>query len=160
MHDVEDKERGEQAVAGGGAAGEDDVAGLLPTEGGARALHLFKDVLVPDGSTEHGDAGALECGFEAHVGHGGCDDDVVGQETASLEVAGGQQEDCVAIDDAAVLVGEEAAVGVSVEGDTKGRALLHHLGSDHLGIKRATVLVDIASCGRRVGNDDFARRDR
>jgi hypothetical protein len=37
--------------------------------------HLFEDVLVADGGAEHADAGAGEGGFEAHVGHGGGDDE-------------------------------------------------------------------------------------
>ncbi len=38
VDDVEKEERGEQSIAGGAAAGEDDVAGLLATESGAGGL--------------------------------------------------------------------------------------------------------------------------
>ena len=120
MHDVEEQERGEEAVAGGGAAGEDDVAGLFAAEGRAGGEHLLEDVLVADGGAEHFDFAALECGFEAHVGHGGGDDGGVGEEVEGFEVTGGEEQDGVAVDDFAVLVGEEGAVGVAVEGDAHG----------------------------------------
>ena len=84
VDDVEEQERGEDAVAGGAAAGEDDVAGLLAAERCAGGEHLLEDVLVADGGAEHFDAAALECGFEAHVGHGGGDDGGVGEEAAGL----------------------------------------------------------------------------
>ena len=121
------EERGEEAVAGGAAAGEDDVAGLFAAEGCAGGEHLLEDVLVADGGAEHFDAAALEGGFEAHVGHGGGDDGGVGEEAAGLQVAGGEQEDGVAVDDVAVLVGEEGAVGVAVEGDAHGGFVVRRL---------------------------------
>ena len=89
--EVEDDEGGEQAVAGGGEMGQKDVAGLLAAEGGVVLLHLFEDVAVADGGAEHADAGALESGFEAHVGHGGGDDEVAGEQAAGFEVAGGDR---------------------------------------------------------------------
>src|ERR1700722_15035175 len=57
VDDVEQKERGEDAVAGGTAAGEDDVAGLLAAKRGAGGKHLLEDVLVADGGAVHVDAG-------------------------------------------------------------------------------------------------------
>ena len=156
VDDVEQQERGEEAVAGGGAAGEDDVAGLFAAEGGAGGEHLLEDVLVADGGAEHLDAAALEGGFEAHVGHGGGDDGGVGEEAEGLEVAGGEQEDGVAVDDVAVLVGEEGAVGVAVEGDAHGGFLRDDFGGDDVGVERAAVLVDVAAVGAGVGEDDFA----
>ncbi len=156
VDDVEDEEGGEQAVAGGGAAGEDDVAGLLAAEGGAGGEHLLEDVLVADGGAEHRDAGALEGGFEAHVGHGGGDDGGVGEQAAGVEVAGGEEQDGVAVDDVAVLVGEEGAVGVAVEGDADGGFVLDDFGGDDFGVEGAAVLVDVAAVGRGVGDDDFA----
>ena len=156
VDDVEDQQRGEEAVAGGGAGGEEDVAGLLAAERGAGVAHLFEDVLVADGGAEHADAGAGEGGFEAHVGHGGGDDEVVGELAAGLEVAGAGEHDGVAVDDVAVLVGEEGAVGVAVEGDAHGGAGDFDLGGDDLGVEGAAVLVDVAAVGGGVGDVDGA----
>jgi hypothetical protein len=139
VDDVEQQERGEQAVAGGGAAGEDDVAGLFAAEGCAGGEHLLEDVLVADGGAEHLDLGALERGFEAHVGHGGGDDGGVGEQAAGGEVAGGEQQDGVAVDDFAGFVGEEGAVGVAVEGDAHGGFVGDDFGGDDFGVERAAV---------------------
>ncbi len=116
--------------------------------------HLLEDVLVADGGAKHLDAGALERGFEAHVGHGGGDDGGVGEKAAGLEVARGEEEDGVAVDDAAVLVGEEGAVGVAVEGDAERGFVVTDGAGDDLGVERAAVLVDVAAVGRGVGDDD------
>src|SRR5450755_868880 len=98
MDDIEDEECGEETVAGGAAAGEDDVAGLLAAEGCSGGEHLLEDVLVADGRAEHFYFAALERGFEAHVGHGGGDYGRVGEEVEGLEVTGGEQEDGVSVD--------------------------------------------------------------
>ena len=86
MDDVEDEERGEETVAGGAAAREDDVAGLLAAEGCSGGEHLLEDIFVAYGSAEHLMPCALG-GFEAHVGHGGGDYGVVGEEAEVFEVA-------------------------------------------------------------------------
>ena len=156
VDDVEDEERGEEAVAGGAAAGEDDVAGLLAAEGCAGGEHLLEDVFVAYGGAEHFDAAAFEGGFEAHVGHGGGDDGVVGEEAEGLQVAGGEEEDGVAVDYVAVLVGEEGAVGVAVEGDADGGFLGDDFGGYDFGVEGSAVLVDVAAVGAGVGDVDFA----
>ena len=97
--------------------GQEDVAGLLAAEGGVLLEHFFEDVAVADGGAEHADAAALEGGFEAHVGHGGGDDEVAGEQAAGFEVACGHEQDGVAVDDVVVCAGEHAAVGVAVEGE-------------------------------------------
>ena len=49
---VEHDERGEQAVAGGGQVGEENVAGLLAAQSSILLLHLFKHVAVADGCAQ------------------------------------------------------------------------------------------------------------
>ena len=144
---VEDKERGEEAVAGGGAGGEEDVAGLFAAQRCSRTAHLFEDVFVADGGAEHADSGAGEGGFEAHVGHGGGDDEVMGELSAGLEVAGAEEEDGVAVEDVAVLVGEHGPVGVAVEGEADGGTGDFDLGGDDFGVEGTAVLVDVAAVG-------------
>src|SRR5207245_2743127 len=85
-------------------------------------------------------------GFESHVGHGGGNDGV------HAHVTGEQEHDCVAVHDVALFVGEESAVGVSVEGDAERSGGGGDLGGDDCGLKRAAVLVDVASVGRGVGD--------
>ena len=129
---VEDDESGEQAVAGGGEMGQQDVAGLLAAERGVVLQHLLEHVAVADGSAQHADAGALERGFKAHVGHGGGDDEIAGEQAAGFEVAGGDEQDGVAVDDVVAGAGQHAAVGIAVEGEADvGAALCDFGGNDN-----------------------------
>ncbi len=154
IHHVEDDEGGEQAVAGGGAVGEDDVAGLFAAEDGARLLHFFEDVFVADGGAEHADAVAREEILEAHVGHGGGDNRVVSEAAFLLKGKRGEQEDAVAVDDAAFGGGEEDAVGVAVEGDAEVGVANHDFGGGNFGVEGAAIVVDIAAVGSGVGGVD------
>ncbi len=77
--------------------------------------HLLQHVLVAYRGAKHLDSGAGERGLKAHVGHGGGDDGGVGELALGVEVAGGEQQDGVAVHDTAGLVGEEDAVRVAVE---------------------------------------------
>ncbi len=72
-----------------------------------------------------------------------------------LQIAGGEEEDGVAVDDTAILVGEEGAVGVAVEGDAHGGPKVTNGARDDLRVQGTAVLVDIATVGRGVGDDDF-----
>ena len=103
--EVEDDEGGEEAVAGGGEMRQEDVTGLLAAEGGVLLEHFFEDVAVADGGAEHADAGALESGLKAHVGHDGGYDQVFSEQAAGFEVAGGDEEDGVAVDDVRICAG-------------------------------------------------------
>jgi hypothetical protein len=84
--------------------------------------HLLEDVAVADGGAQHADAAALEGRFKTHVGHGGGDDQVAGEQAAGFEVAGGHQQNGVAVEDVVVRAGQHAAVGVAVEGEAEVRA--------------------------------------
>ena len=132
------------------------MAGLFSSQRCAGGQHLFEDVLVADGGAQHSDPRALERGFQAHVGHGRRHDRGVGQQAASGEVAGREQQDGVAVDDVAVRIGKHGAVGVSVEGNSHRGVVLDDLGGDGRGIERAAVLVDVAAIGRGVSEDDCA----
>ena len=95
------------------------MAGLFAAEGSAGGEHLLEDVLVADGRAEHSDPERLSAASRPML------DMVVattveGEQAAGLEIASGDQQDGVAVDDAVVLVGEEGAVGVAVEGDAHG----------------------------------------
>ncbi len=156
VDEVEDKQRGEQAVAGGGAGGEEDVAGLLAAEGGAGVAHLFEDVLVADGGAEHADAGAGEGGFEAHVGHGGGDDEVVGEHAAGLEVAGAgsmMASPLTTLPFSSAKRARSASPSKVMPMEASGD---FDLGGDDLGVEGAAVLVDVAAVGGGVGDVDGA----
>ena len=152
--EVEDHEGGEQAVAGGGQMGQKDVAGLLAAERGVVLEHLLEHIAVADGGAQHADAGALERGFQAHVGHGGGDDQIAGEQAAGFQVACGGQQDGVAVEDVVAGAGHHAAVGVAVKGEAEGRSALLHFGGDIGGMKSAAVVVDVAAVGGDVEEGD------
>ncbi len=137
--------------------GKQNVPGLLAAEGRLLFLHLFKDVAVAHGSAVHADAAALEGGLKAHVGHGGGDDQAAGEQAAGLQVAGGHQQDRVAVDDVAAGAGQHATVGVAVEGQAKMRAVGYHFAGDVLGVKSAAVEVDVAAVGSDVQEGNVSR---
>ena len=88
---------------------------------------------------------------------------------AGLHVAGGDEQNGVAVDHVAVAVAEQSAVGIAVQSDAKIElaATAPHLGGHVLGMERAAAVVDVASVGRGVqgfGGDadagEKARRPR
>ena len=127
-----------------------------PAEGCAGGEHLLEDVLVAHGRAEHFDLATLQCRFQPHVGHGGCDDGGGGQKPSGGEIAGGQQEDSVAVDYAAVLICEERAVRIAIEGDSHGRVEPYHLSGDHFRMERAAMFIDVAAVGAGVGKNNFS----
>ena len=86
-------------------------------------------------------------GLEAHVRHGGGDDGGLVELSGGVEVACGEQQHGVSVDDATVLVGEEGAIGVAVEGDAERGLVLDDLGGDYIGVQGSATLVDVAAGG-------------
>ena len=156
VDDVEDEQRGQQAIAGGGAAGEEDVAGLLAAKRGAGGEHLLQHVFIAYRCAEHLDSRAGERGLETHIGHGGGDDGGVDQFALGVEIAGGEQQDGVAVDDFAMLIGKQHTVGIAIERDADGGSVPEDLGGDNLGVERAAAEIDVAAIGAGVGDDDLA----
>ena len=156
MHHIKHHQRGEQAIAGGGFGRKEDVAGLLAAQRGTGFLHEFENVLIPDRSAQHTDARAAKRCFKAHVAHGGGNHRVGGKLTAGVKVAGTGKHDGVAVDHAAVLVGEEGTVGIAVKGEAHHGAAGFDLGGNDVRVKRAAVLIDIATIRGGMGDLDGA----
>ena len=79
-HDIENDQRSEQSVAGGGEVRKEDVAGLLAAERGGVCLHHLQHIFVAYRRAQHLDPVASQRGFKTHVGHGRGDDDVAVQQ--------------------------------------------------------------------------------
>ena len=148
--EIEDDEGGEQAVAGGGEVREEDVARLLAAERSACSCCIsFENVAVADGSAQHANAdrgGARLRGpcstwwWRRRV--------AVAKQVARLQVASGDQQDGVAVDDVAVRVGEHAAVGIAVEGDAEVGSAGFCFRGDKFRMQCAAFGVDVAAVGR------------
>ncbi len=98
-HPVQHVQGGEDAVAGGGVAAHDHVAGLLATEGEAGELHRLQDVAVPHLRLPYADPGSPHCLDEAEVAHHGGHDRVVVQRTGLTHRQREDGKDLVAVDD-------------------------------------------------------------
>ena len=115
-------------VTGGGVVAHDHVAGLLTTEGVAGDLHRLEHVAVADLGLAHPDAGPLHGLHEAEVAHHGGHDRVLDEPALVAQREGEHGEQLVAVDDGALVVDREAAVGVAVEGEADVGAVLQHRG--------------------------------
>ncbi len=96
----------------------------------------------------------LKGSLEAHVGHGGGDDEVAGEQAAGFEVARGHEQNSVAVDDVVAGSGQHAAVGVAVEGEADARSASLDFPGDVVGVKGAAFGVDIAAIGGDVEEGD------
>src|SRR5581483_11383206 len=74
--------------------------------------------------------------------------DAVALEAALLaQVDGGEGDQLVAVDDAAVAIDGEDAVAVAVEGEAGVEVAVAHLGGEALDVRRAAAVVDVAPVG-------------
>ena len=120
---LEDEQRRDEAGVGVVVVGEVVVAGHLAAEQPALAAHALLEEGVPD-AVEQGHAAVRR----DHVGHGAAGAQVVEDLRAGVldqESLGEQRGDEVAGHELAVLVDEEAAVGVAVPGDAEVGLLGH-----------------------------------
>ena len=102
----------------------DHVAGLLATEGVAGDLHRLEHVAVADLGLAHPDAGGAHGLHEAEVAHHGRDDGVLGEPALLVQREREDREELVAVDDVALGVDRQAAVGVAVEREADVGAVL------------------------------------
>ena len=143
--DVAEVDAGEDAVAGGGEVALDHVAGLLAAEGPAAGLERVEHVAVADGGVDDVDAALGHRLAEAEVRHHRDDDGGAGQRLALLPVDGEHGEDAVAVDDVAVGVDGDAAVGVAVEGEADVGAEVDDGAAEVARVGRAAPGVDVGA---------------
>jgi len=147
QHDLHHLQARQDAVAGAGVLGEDDVAALLAADAAAVFGHVLINILVTDGSLGVADALLVERLVQTEVGHDGGDDGVHQQLAALFHIAGVNVQDVVAGDDVALLIHAEAAVGVAVVGKADVKVVLHNELLQTLNVGGAGVQVDIQAVG-------------
>ncbi len=155
LHDAQHLERAEDAVAGGGVIGEDEVAGTLATEGAALFAEGLDDVAVADRGGEDLDAGAAHGFVQAEVAHHGAGHPVAAEFSLLVERQGGEGENAVAGNWRAGGVGENHAVGIAVEGDAEVGAVLADQIAGGLRVKRPAPVVDVDAVRLAAVLDDF-----
>jgi hypothetical protein len=117
QHDSDDPERRGQPVAGRAEIRADDVAGGFASERRARRSHTFGDIPVAHSRADDPPARRLDSGVQAHVALDRDDKGVARQGAFGKGVGRQDREHLIAVEDAAPLVAEDAAVAVAVVGD-------------------------------------------
>ena len=149
--EVEDDERGEEAVAGGGEVREEDVAGLLAAEGGvvARASARGRSGRRPERE-------ACGCRERLSAASRPMLDMVVATTRSpvsrprALRSRAAMSRMASPLTTLLLCAGEHAAVGVAVEGDAEVGAACGDFGGDEFGMEGAAVVVDVAAVGGDV----------
>ncbi len=159
-HLAEQVQAGEDAVARRGELAHDDVAGLLTAQRVVVAVHLFEHVAVADRGLDHADPVLAHREFEAQVAHHRGDEGVLAELAALFHAEREDRHDLVAVDDIAVRVDGEAAVGVSVVGDTHIGAGFEHGASQVVEVGRPDPVVDVHAVGRVADHGDASTRIR
>ena len=77
------------------------------------------------------------------------------QPAVGLEAFGDHGDQLVAVDDVALLVDDDHAVGVAVERDADIGAHLAHLAAERLRRGRAAVAIDVEAVGLDADRDDL-----
>ena len=149
-HQVADDQAGEHAVAGGRQICEHDVSRLLPADREVVNRHRRDHVAVAHRGLDDADTCGRQRAAQAEVRHHRDRDRVVAQHPALVPVERGHHHDLVAVDQVAVLVDREDAVGVAVEREAELRASLTNRGLQRLGMRRSAPGVDVPAVGRVV----------
>ena len=141
----------QHAVTGGGELAHDDVPRLLTTQCEAVRVHVFEHVPVADGGLPDGDAVLLHRPVEPEVAHNGRDEGVVGEVAALFHRHGQDRHDLVTVDDGAVGIHRQAAVGVAVVCDSDVCTQAHDGLGEVVEVRGADAIVDVDAVG--VGAD-------
>jgi hypothetical protein len=123
--------------------GQHHVSGLLAAQGEAAGAELFQNVAIADRGGAHRNADVAHGQVQAEVAHHRGDQRVLG-ELAGVPHGDGQHgHDVVAVDDPAVGVHRQAAVGVAVVRNAQVGAVLADGVAQRTEVGRADALVDV-----------------
>src|SRR5439155_12853150 len=113
--DAEQRQRGEDAVAGGRVIGKQQVPGLLTAEVRAPALHLLVNVPVADLRLHDLDPLGRQRFVEPEIRHDGGDDAVALEAATPRHVASRDGERIVPVADLPEMIDGDQAIAVAVE---------------------------------------------
>ena len=121
------------------------MAGLLAADAVTVVHHLLVDVFIAHRGLDIVHADLVQRLVQPQVGHDGGDDGIIEQFAPLLHVAAVDVQDQVAVDDAALLVHGQTAVGIAVEGKAHVQLVLHHELLQPLQVGGAAVPVDVGA---------------
>ena len=135
--------------------GVDDVPGLLAAQGVAALEHPLEHVAVAHAGLDGADAVLTHGQDEAEVAHDGHDERVGAESAVGLHADGEHAHDLVTVDELAVGVHGQAAVGVAVVGHAHVRPDRRDIVLQLLGVGGAAVVVDVEAVRGGVDDDDL-----
>ena len=123
------------------------MAGLLAAHGNGALDHFLHDVLVADRAAHQLDPRIAEGELEPDVAHHRRDERVAVQAPLRLHGARAHEHDGVAVDNASLVVDEDGAVAVAVEGHAHAVPALADERAQAFGMRGAAIEVDVAPVG-------------
>ncbi len=153
-----------QAVAGGGVVRQDDVARLLAADVEALGPHRLEHVAITHGGAFQRQPERSEIPFQSKVAHHRGDQSVAAQVTAQVPRLGDHRHELVAIDDLAIFIDDDDAVGIAVERDADVGPHLLDLGPQRIGRGGTDLVVDVEAVGLDADGEhlgaQFPQRNR
>ena len=117
LHDPQNLQRADDAVAGRGEVAKDHVAALFAAEIQILPHHLLDHVAVADFRPKDLAAMRRERFVEPEVAHHGGDKGILSQLSAAQQIDRGDGENFVAIHDLALLIAKQDAISVAIVGN-------------------------------------------
>jgi len=143
----DEQEPGHRAVTCGSVVEEDDMPGLLATQGKPAGLHLLQDVAVTHRGLPDRDALALERLKHAQIAHHGGDERVLGERTPLTHAQRQNRHDLVAVHVRALGIHRKATVSVAIQGDATVCSSLDHGLLQLRQVGGTVTIVDIETVG-------------
>ena len=154
-HDPQDLEGGEEAVSGRAVFTENKMAGLFPAKKGPLLAHGRHDMAVAHVGADKRAAPLLHEHFKRHIAHDRSHKDVARKLALLHEILRAQGHDLVAVQNGALLVHHDEAIGVAVQSKADIGPRLTNLCGHRLRIQGTAAVVDVQPVGFRADFDDF-----
>src|SRR5437867_6807221 len=143
MHDAQNLQGGDDAIAGGGEIAEDDVTALFAAKIKFLLHHSFKHIAITDFCAHHLAAVRSERLIEAKIAHDGGDYRILLQSPSLQKVQRRNGENLIAIHNLAILVAKKNTIGIAVVSNADIRATDFNDALDLLRMNAAAAVIDI-----------------
>ena len=154
-HDPQDLKSGKETVAGCAVFTENKMAGLLPAKESPLLAHGRHDMAIAYVGTDKRTAPLLHEHFKRHVAHDRGHKDVAWKLALLHEILSAQGHDLVAIQNGALFVHDDEAIGIAVQSKPNIGPRLADLRGHSLGVQGTAAVIDIQPVGLRTDFNDF-----
>ena len=154
-HHRQHLQRRNQAIARGGVIGKNDMPGLLSAQIVAAFAHALHHVAIAHAGALQLQAQTIEIAFKPQVGHHRGHHAAAGKLALLQHGCGNQRQQLIAVDHPPLLIGDDHAIGVAIQGDADIGAHLAHLLAHALRRGGAALVVDVVAVGLHPDLDHF-----